>query len=174
MGLLFQYLSAVTVLYPYPFGMPLSRLLRPSGQPTHANSHLADAGGSISDDPNLPWGWQTRPTSGSKATIRHRPRKAKGPSITGHSSPFQPTSIVLTESKADTFHTPDPAIPSVHLNSSAVPSPEGIPITGAVLDKLSEAWNAVKDGPKIADTSRARHAVGVSAAPLFFFYHVLI
>jgi len=52
-------------------------------------------------------------------------------------------------------------------NSVTVPPPERIPATGAVPDKLAEAWDAIKDGPKIADRSRALHAkgVGVSAAP---------
>jgi hypothetical protein len=152
--------------------MPFSRLLRTSSHPTLADSDLADAGGSTSDDSNLPsLDWQA---SGSKATIRHRPLKAKGPSTIDHSSPSQSTSIPpSTESRVDTFPAPDPAIPSVHLNSVAVSSPERIPAIGAVQDKLAEALDAVKDGPKIADTSRALHAVGVSAAPSLFFCHAL-
>ena len=145
--------------------MPFSRLLRTSSHPTLADS---DAGGNTSDDSSLPWrGWQT---SGSKATIRHRPWKAKGPSTTDHSNPSQSTSILIsTESRVDTFPTPNPGIPSIHLNTVAVPSPERIPAIGAVPDKLVEAWGAVKDGPKIADTNRALHAVGVSATPPLLF-----
>ena len=153
--------------------MPFSRLLRTSSQPSLADSALADAGGSTSDDSNLPrQGWQA---SGSKATIRHRPWKADGPSITDHSSPSQSTAVPpSTESKVDTHTPPDTAITSVQLNSVAVPSPERIPAIGAVQDKLAEAWDAVKDGPKIAGTSCALRAVGVSAAPPLFFYHSLI
>jgi len=148
--------------------MPFSRLSRTSSQPTLADSDLADAGGSTSDGSNLP-----RRSSGSKASVwieshrPHRPWKAKGPS-TDHSSPSQSTPIPpSTERRVDTFPKPDPAIPSVHLNSVTVHSPERIPAIGAVPDKLAEAWDAVKDGPKIADRSRSLPAEddGVSAAP---------
>lgn len=153
--------------------MPFSRLLRTSSHPTLADSALADAGGSTSDDSNQPrQGWQA---SGSKDTICHRPWKADGPSTTDHSSPSKSTAVQpSTESRVNTSPPPDPAISSVHLNSVAVPSPERIPAIGAVQDKFAEAWDAIKDGPKIAETSHALHAVGVSAAPSLFFYHALI
>jgi hypothetical protein len=47
------------------------------------------------------------------------------------------------------FPTPDPAIPSVHLNSVAVPSAERIPGIDAEPDKPAGAWDVVKDGPQI-------------------------
>ena len=126
--------------------MPFSRLSRTSSQPTLADSDLASAGGSISDgsESNLP-----RRASGSKASERHRPHrpwKAKGLPTTDRSSPSQSTPIPpSTDHRVDTFPTPDPAIPSVHLNSVTVPSPERIPAIGAVPDKLAEA---VKYGPQ--------------------------
>jgi hypothetical protein len=43
-----------------------------------------------------------------------------------------------------------------------------------VPDKFAKAWDAVKDGPKIADTSCALQAVAMFAAPSFFLYHALI
>jgi hypothetical protein len=46
--------------------------------------------------------------------------------------------------------------------------PEMSPATGPVPDKLADAWDAVKDGPKIANTTRALDTVGVSSTPPFF------
>jgi hypothetical protein len=133
---------------PDPFGMPFCRLLRTSSQWTLADSDLANAGGSTSDDSNLPWrGWQS---SGSKATTRHRPWKAKGPSTTDNYSSSQSTPIPpSTESRVDTFPTPYPAIPSVHLSSVAVPSPERIQAIGAEPHKLagmgrSQGWPQIR------------------------------
>ena len=135
--------------------MPFSRLSRTSSQPTLADSDLAGAGGSTSDGSNQP-----RRASGSKASERHRlhrPWKAKGLPTTDRSSPSQSTLIPpSTDHRVDTSPTPDPAIPSVHLNSVTVPSPERIPAIGAVPDKLAEAWDPVEDGPKVADRSRAK------------------
>jgi hypothetical protein len=66
--------------------------------------------------------------------------------------------------------TPVPAIPSVLLTDVAVaPSPEMVPSSGPVPDKLADAWDAVKDYPKIANTSRALDTVGVSSAPSHLF-----
>jgi hypothetical protein len=63
--------------------------------------------------------------------------------------------------------TPVPAIPSViPTNAAVIPSPEMVPAVGPVPDKLADAWDAVKDEPKIAKTSRS---VGVSSAPSLFF-----
>ncbi|KAF8497394.1 hypothetical protein F5888DRAFT_1906711 [Russula emetica] len=162
--------------------MPFSRLLRTSSHSTLADSDPADAGGSTSDHSSLHWrGWQA---SGSKATIRHRHWKAKGPSTTDHSSRSQSTPIPpSTESRVVTLPIPDPAIPSVHPNRVAVPSPERIPAIGAVPDRLAEAWDAVKDGPKFADTRRAlpSHDVDdmldtsqISAAPYIPFFKATV
>jgi hypothetical protein len=160
--------------------MPLSRFLRTFSQP--ADSDLDDAGGNTSDDTSSR-DWQA---SGSKATTHHhihhhihRPWRAKGQLTTDHSSPSQSRPI-----PPPTFPTPYPAIRGEHLNSPAA-SLE-IRAIDAVPDKFVEAWDAVKDGPKSADTSRALpkrghsatlavgKVVGVSAAPSFLFFHALI
>jgi hypothetical protein len=49
-----------------------------------------------------------------------------------------------------------------------------LPAIGPVPDKLADAWDAVKDVPKIANTTRALDTVGVSSEPSFFFYDTLI
>ena len=160
-----------------PFAMPLFRSLRTSSHP--ADSDLDDAAGNTSDDSNL----RGLQASGSKSTIHHRHWRAKGQLTTDHSGPFRSRSI-----PPSTFPTSYPAIPShrVHLNGVDVPSPEIPPTTDAVSDKFAEAWYAVKDGPKSADTSRAlpkrgrsatqdvAEGVGGFATPLLLFFHALI
>jgi hypothetical protein len=70
---------------------------------------------------------------------------------------------------------PVPAIPSVLLtNVAVVPSPEIVPAIDPEPDKLTDAWNAVKADPKLANTSRELDSVGVSSAPLLIFYDTLI
>jgi len=70
---------------------------------------------------------------------------------------------------------PDPPIHVGHLTDNVViPSPDTVPAIGAVPDKLADAWDAVKDEPKIANKSQALDTVGVSPAPSFFFHDVLI
>jgi hypothetical protein len=62
---------------------------------------------------------------------------------------------------------PVPAIPSIVVtNAAGVPSPEMVPAIGAVPDKLADAWEAVKNEPKIANMTL--DTVGVSSAPLLF------
>jgi hypothetical protein len=93
------------------------------------------------------------------ATIR-RPWKAKSLSSTGHSNPSQPTPTPPSTSKdkcptseggLEELSPPVPAIPNVFLTNHPV-----------IPDKLADAWDAVKDDPKIANTSRAVDAVGLS------------
>ena len=68
-----------------------------------------------------------------------------------------------TESKTEALSPPDPAFPTVHLtNVAVVPPPETVPAIDPVQDKLSEAWDAVKDDRKIANRSRAVDANGKS------------
>ena len=70
---------------------------------------------------------------------------------------------------------PVPAIPSVLLtNIGVVPSPEIVPATGTVSDKLADAWDAIKDDTKFANTSQALDTVCVSSVPSPFFYDTLI
>ncbi len=97
----------------------------------------------------------------------------KGQSNTDHSSQSQSTPIPpSTESKVDTRPPPNSAIPSIHLNSITVPSPERVPAIGPVQDNFTEPWEAVKDIPKIA--RGAFDTLGASAAFSLIFYHALI
>jgi hypothetical protein len=155
--------------------MPFSRLLRRFSQPTLARSDPTDADVSTSDGSNIPR--RGRQASESIAIIR-RPWKAKRPSSTEHSSPSQPTPTSpltfnangpKTESGVDEIVPPVPAIPSALLTNVAVmPSPEMVPVIGPVPDNLADAWDAVEDDPKIANTSRELDTVGVCSAPSFF------
>lgn len=61
-----------------------------------------------------------------------------------------------------------PQVPPTNL--AIVPPPEGKPAISLISDKLAEAWDAVKDGPKAASMSRGLDAVGVSSAPWIIFY----
>jgi hypothetical protein len=152
------------------FGMPLSRLLRRSSQPTLARSGPADAKSGTSDDSNTPTR-RGRQASELMSTIRG-PWKAKRPSITDQSNPSKspPTPPLTfkakgstTESGADKISSPVPAVPSLIVtNDSIVPSPEIVPAVGTVPEKLDDAWDPVKEDPKIANSSRALDTVGVS------------
>jgi len=150
--------------------MPSSRSFTTPSQLTLADSDPAGAGGSTLDDYNLPQPGQARD---SKAAIRRR--SEKGQSNTDHSSQSQSTPIPpSTESKVDTRPPTDSAIPSVHLDSITVPSPERVPAIDPVQDNLAEPWDAVKDIPKIARGARAFDALGASTTPSLLFYHALI
>ena len=145
--------------------MSFARFWRSVSQPNLARSAPADARRSTSDDSNIPH--RGRQASELMATIRRRPWKAKRHSTTDHSSPSQSTPIPAstfnppTEGRVDALSPSDPA---VHLtNVAVVPSPETVPAIGPVQDKLAEAWDAVKDDRKIANTSRAVDADGVSS-----------
>jgi hypothetical protein len=64
---------------------------------------------------------------------------------------------------------PVPPIPrALPTNDAVVPSPEMVPAIGPVPDKLADAWDAVKNDPKVTNMSRALDTVGVSPAPLLF------
>jgi hypothetical protein len=100
---------------------------------------------------------------------RRRPWKAKRPSTADHSSPSQSTPIPAstlkaenppTEGRVDALSPPDPAVHPT--NVAVIPSPETVPAIDPVQDKLAEAWDAVEGDRKIANTSRAVDADGVS------------
>jgi hypothetical protein len=106
-----------------------------------------------------------------KVTIRRRFWKAKRRSTTAsdHSSTSQSTPIPVstakaenppTEGRVDALSPPDPAVRLT--NVAVIPSPETVPAIGPVQDRLTEAWDAVKDDRKIASTSRAVDPDGVS------------
>jgi hypothetical protein len=164
--------------------MSFSRLLKNFSHPSFARSGPTDAESNTSDDSNVRQ--RGRQANESMATIR-RPWKAKRPSSTDHSSPSQPkptppstpkAKSTTTESGVDEDSSPIPSIPNVlRTNVSVVPSPEMVlAVGGSVTDKLADAWDAVKDDPKIAKTSRALDTVGVpvSSVPSLLSFGALI
>ena len=60
-----------------------------------------------------------------------------------------------------------PPEPSVSLTKPPlISSPDMIPVCGSpVQDKLAEAWEAVKDDPRIATMSKELHTVGMCSLP---------
>jgi hypothetical protein len=147
--------------------MSFARFSRSTGQPNLARSSPADARRRTSDDSDIPR--RGRQPSELMVSIRRRFWKAKRRSATDHSSPSQSTPIPVstakaenppTEGRVDALSPPDPAI---HLtNVAVIPSPETVPAIGPVKDRLSEAWDAVKDDRRIANMSRSVDADGVS------------
>lgn len=57
-----------------------------------------------------------------------------------------------------------PEVSSTDLAIVPPPLAEGKSAISPISDKLAEAWDAVKDGPKVAGTSRGLDAVGVPPA----------
>jgi hypothetical protein len=104
----------------------------------------------------------------------HRPW-TKSPSITDHSSSSQTGSAPQAESptpEGGVNATPQPTLISgvPPTNLAIVPPPEGKrAISSPISDKLAEAWDAVKDGSKVASKSRGLDAVGMSPARWILF-----
>jgi hypothetical protein len=128
--------------------MSFSHLLRKSGQSSFAHSDPTDAETNphwqaSADDPDDPP--QHRHASESTSAI-HLPWRKKRPSaVDGQSQLASPT----------------PLIPK----AQSPPSDGGMaemtpPAIGPVPDTLTEAWDAVKDNPKIPNMSRELDAVG--------------
>jgi hypothetical protein len=157
--------------------MSFSRLLRKFSQPSLANPAPAGSGNSprnSSDDPHeRP---QRRQASESTPPIP-RPWRRKRPSTMGHSSQSPTTSTPLLIPKAQS-PTPDVEVPEMPLpmplvtspgvvltNFAMVPPLEMIPAVVPAPDKLTEAWDAVKDDPNIAKTSRRIDSVGSFSVP---------
>ena len=94
----------------------------------------------------------------------------------GRSSQSQTTSSPLLIPKAQS-PIPDVEVPEMPLpmplppgvvltNLAMVPPPEMIPAVVPAPDKLAEAWDAVKDDPTIAKTSRELDSAGLFSVPL--------
>jgi hypothetical protein len=154
--------------------MSFSRLLGKFSQPSFADSDPTGAGSSphwqaSADDPDDPP--QRRDASESTPTTT-RPWRKKRSSAVDHSTQSQLASTTPLIPKVEsptsdggmTPTTPLPTTPGVFLtNLAVVPSPDMIAI-GAVPDTLSDAWEAVKDNPKIPNVSRELDAVGALSA----------
>jgi hypothetical protein len=151
--------------------MSFSRLLRKFSHPSLAPTASTDAESSPSaDKPNGQT--QRRQYSEPTRTIP-RPWRRKRPSTAGPSSISRQTSAPPLTHKAEgpstqggvpgmSFPEPLPPDPSVFLtNLAMVPSPEMIPISSPVQDKLAKAWDTVKGDTGVANISRELDAVGV-------------
>ena len=146
-----------------PLDMFFARLFRKFSQPTSTPSDTTDPETSTSGDSNIPR--RGRQNSELMATSHH-PWKAEGPSSTDHPSSPQSTPTPpltskdkgpTTESGVDDMSLPVPAVPSVLLtNVAAIPSPEMVPATGTLSDKLADAWDTIKDDTKFANTSQSQ------------------
>ena len=67
------------------------------------------------------------------------------------------------------FPMPLPPDPTVFVTAlPMVPPPEMIEASSPVQDKLAEAWDAVKDDPGFAKTSRGLDTVGMCSLPRIF------
>jgi len=158
--------------------MSLSRLLKKFSlsQPNLERPAPTDAGGSPSnDDTHKPLGPHRQQASEPTLTILRSWRK-KRPSTIGQSSPSQPFTPPLTPG-ADgppsehgplemPLPAPFPIIPSVSLATTAEGPPR--PLESAlnpVPDKLVEAWDAVKDDPRVTNKSRGLDNAGARSVP---------
>ncbi|KAH9995914.1 hypothetical protein BJV74DRAFT_883811 [Russula compacta] len=144
--------------------MSFSHLLRKFSQPNLAHSAANDANGSgPPDDSNRPT--QRQQTSKSIPTVPPLWRKKKR-STAEHSDPSRPTSAPsitpYTESPTSgnggsvlALCKALPAIPNTSpTNQTMVPPLEMLPAIRPVSDMLTEAWDAVKDDPKVENTCR--------------------
>jgi hypothetical protein len=162
--------------------MSFSRLLRKFSQSNLARPASADAASSpsphASDKP------PQRRQASEPMPLVPRPWRRKRRSTAGHSSISLPTSTSPPATPKAESHAsvggscempvpmPLPVPSSVSLlNLSVAPPPEVTPATGPVPDKLAEAWDAVKEDPRIAKTSRELDAIGTSSTHGLPFFH---
>jgi hypothetical protein len=149
-------------------------LRRKLGRPSHARSVTTDARTNPSGDSvNAP---QRRQASEPVLTMS-LPWRTKEPSTNDHSELSLPDPTPILESKAEnptsengvnatSSPMPLPVAPSgVLVNLAVLPSPDMMPAISPLSDKLTEAWEAVKDDKSGASMSRKLDIVGVSSIP---------
>jgi len=153
--------------------MSFAQLLRKFSRPNLARSVAHDAGVNASDDSNK--SRQQRQANEPMLTM-DRFWRTKKPSTADRSNPSESTSIHPLPPKTESSTSEDgviavplpiplPTTPSVFANNpDRVSPPEMIPTMSPVPDKLAEAWDAIKDGPNIANARRRLDTVGVSFA----------
>ena len=153
--------------------MPFPQVLRKFSHPNLARS-APDSGNDASDDSGKPP--RRRQTSEAKPTM---PRwwRAKRPSTTDHPSPSQSTYTHTPTSKVESPKSEDgenvmpssnplPSTAGVFvINPDKAPRPEIIPTRSPAPDKLTEAWDTIKDGSNVVSTSQRLGAIGVSSIP---------
>jgi hypothetical protein len=161
-----------------------SRLLKKLSHPTLVPPATTDAGSILSTD-NL----NGHPQSSEPTRTIPRPWRRKR-ALTGHSSISQQSSTPpLTPKRAETeyplaqggmremlFDKPLPPEPSVFLTKlSMASSPDLMPICSSpVHDKLSEAWDAVKDDARVAKMARSQELHTAGMCSLLEFFSALI
>ena len=153
--------------------MSFAQLLRKFSQPNLAGSVAHDAGVDASDDSNKLR--QQRQASEPMPTMHRFWRRTKKSSTTDRSNPSESTSIHPLPPKTESSTSEDgviavplpiplPTTPVFANNLDRVSPPEMIPTVSPVPDKLAEAWDAIKDGPNIANASRRLDTVGVGVS----------
>ena len=133
--------------------MSFAQALRKFSQPNLARSADAGAGGDASDDSNNP---PQRRQASEPTPTKSRFWRMKGPSTPHRSSLSQPTPT-QTENPTSTngaitvpSSIPLPTNPDVFAaNLGTAPPLEIIPTVSPVTDRLTEAWDKIKDGPSI-------------------------
>ena len=150
--------------------MSFSRLLKKLSYPNlvlppDANTGIIHSTDDLNDHPQ----------SSERARTIPRPWRRKR-ALTGHSSISRPSSMPPLTPKAEyplggtpemLIDKPLPPEPSVSLSKpSFISSPDMIPVCSSpVQDKLAEAWDAVKDDPRITKMSKEIHTVGMCSLP---------
>ena len=152
--------------------MSFSRLVRKFSQPSLAHPAPADSGNSPQTSSEDPHERPQRRRASEPTPVVPRPWWRKRPWTVGRSSQYQATSSPLLIPKAQSptsnvevpetlLPMPLPTFPGVVLTNLAMVSPpEMIPAVVLAPDKLAEAWDAVKDDPNMAKTSRELDSVG--------------
>ena len=161
--------------------MSFSRLLKKLSSPSLVPPAATDTEGVDFTD-----GFNGQPQSSERMrTIPHPWRRKRA--LTGHSSISRPSTMPSVTPKAGyplaqggtremLFDKPLPPEPSVLLTKlPMVSSPNMIPACRSpIQDKLAEAWDAVKDDPRIATMSKELHTVGMCSLPGVLFFVNLI
>jgi hypothetical protein len=150
--------------------MSFSRLLRKFSQPNLAHSSPTGAESSAPASANdLNERSRSRHASESTPSIP-RPWRRKRPStVDSGQSQLASTTPIIPKSESPTPDdrmagipqlTPLSTTPGVLVNVAMLPPPDIIPAIGPMPDTLTEAWDAVKDDPKITNASLKLGAVG--------------
>jgi hypothetical protein len=158
--------------------MSFPRLLRKSSQPRLASRTSTDdqGRGSSSDDANkvpkprrqaselvpiIPLPWRKKTPSANDRTGSPPPTYT----LSGSPKVENPTPDVGMREMPPPMSLPATGPDALLANLPMVPRAETMPVSNPVPDPLSEAWNAVKDGPKVSNMSRGLNSVGASSVP---------
>ena len=157
--------------------MSFLRWLKKYTKPIFSHSSPTNVGrNDSSDDSNKPP--QSRQTNESTPAIRRPWRRKKisrtddarsSPLSTTHPPPTPNTKVDSLTSDGGVYQMPVmmplPFTPGFSpANLTIVPPPEAMPPISPTSDRLVQAWNAVKDGPKFSNINRELDVVGACSA----------